>query len=72
MHVGLFICVCYSRQAILNRLPNLPWLRARDALLDVSVFEDAERGHLTDAEFVRNVFAFFDVVEVELDLVGGR
>jgi hypothetical protein len=67
----IFVCIVCMRssQAILNRLPNLLWLRARDTLLDIPVLEDAECRHLTHAEFVRDVFAFFDVVKVELDLI---
>jgi hypothetical protein len=70
MHACMFVCIVCMRltQAIFNRLPNLLWLRARNALLYVSVFENTKCRHLTHSQFVCDVFAFFDVVEVELDL----
>jgi hypothetical protein len=52
----------------LNRLPNLLGLRTRNALLDIPVFENTKRRHLTYAQFLRNVLALLHVVGVELDL----
>ena len=57
-------------QTPLNSLAYLLRSRAGNALLDVAVFEDAECGHLAHAEFLCDVFALFDVVGVEFDLVG--
>ena len=55
-------------QTSLNCLAYLLRSRARNTLLDVAVFEDAECRHLAHAKFLCDVFAFFDVVGVEFDL----
>jgi hypothetical protein len=52
-----------------NCLPNLLWLRPRNTLLNIPVFENTKRRHLTNAQFLRYIFAFFNVVRVEFDLV---
>jgi hypothetical protein len=52
----------------LNRLPHLLRLRTRDSFLDIPILEHTKRRHLRDAQLLRNILAFFNVVRVEFDL----